>query len=122
MKKLIMGVFDFMNRLFGYGRPTFDTVGCDEFEQGMQQDGVQLVDVRTDSEFGAGTIDGALHIDYLQPGFIDKAADLLDPARPVYVFCRSGHRSANAAKQLVKQGFTVVNLAGGYNAWVEEGK
>lgn len=122
MKKLIMGVFAFMNRLFGYSNQKFETVDCDTFESGMQQDGVQLVDVRTESEHKAGTLDGAIHIDYLQPDFADKAAAQLDPTRPVYVFCRSGHRSANAAKLLVKRGFTVVNLDGGYNAWTEAGK
>lgn len=117
-----MAVFGFMNRLFGYGSHEFETVGCDDFESGMQQDGVQLVDVRTELEYEDGTLEGAVNIDYLQTHFIDNALVQLDVSRPVYVFCRSGHRSANAAKLLIKQGFTVVNLEGGYIAWTEAGK
>lgn len=117
-----MGVFSFMNRLFGYKSSAFATVGCDAFESGMQQDGVQLVDVRTASEYADGTLDGAINIDYLQEDFANQAIEQLDPARAVYVFCRSGHRSANAAKILTKNGFDVVNMAGGFIAWTAAGK
>lgn len=122
MKKLIMAVFGFMNHLFGYRSADFQTVGCDAFESGMQQDGVQLVDVRTPSEYADGTLERAINIDYLQEDFASRASDLLDPSRPVYIFCRSGHRSANAAKILAKLGYTLVNLDGGYNAWTAEAK
>lgn len=122
MKNIIMAVFAFMNRLFGYHSEQFETIDCDAFESRMQQDGVQLVDVRTAAEYAAGTLEGAVNIDYLQPDFISKSQGQLDLQRPVYLFCRSGHRSANAAKLLAKRGFTVVNLAGGYNAWIEAKK
>lgn len=122
MKKLIMAVFGFMNRLFGYHSSSFETVDCDAFERGMQQDGVQLVDVRTAAEYQEGTLEGAVNIDYLQPDFAEKAAEQLDASRVVYIFCRSGHRSANAAKILAKQGYALVNLDGGYIAWTAAGK
>ena len=35
----------------------------------------------------------------------------------IVTVCRSGHRSAMAAQQLVKAGYTVKNLAGGMMAW-----
>lgn len=117
-----MAVFDFMNHLFGYSTPSFETVDCDAFESGMQQDGAQLVDVRTNSEYNAGTIEGAVNIDYLQEDFADRAVGQLDTLRPVYVFCRSGHRSANAAKILAKHGFATVNLDGGFIAWTANEK
>lgn len=117
-----MAVFDFMNRLFGYSTQKVTTVDSDEFERGMQQDGVQLVDVRQTTEYASGTLEGAINIDYLQPDFIEKALEVLDIANPVYVFCRSGHRSANAAKLLAKNGFVVVNLDGGWLAWTSQNK
>ena len=78
----------------------------------------QVVDVRYPNEWQAGHIDGAVHIpgDYI----FDRVGEL-DPARPVVTVCRSGSRSAEAAKDLASEGFDVENLEGGIDAWVAEG-
>jgi hydroxyacylglutathione hydrolase len=42
--------------------------------------------------------------------------------RPVVVHCKGGGRSAIAASLLAANGFgNVVNLAGGYDQWADEG-
>jgi rhodanese-related sulfurtransferase len=78
----------------------------------------QVVDVRYPNEWEAGHIDGAVHIpgDYL----FDRVGEL-DPTRPVVTVCRSGSRSAEAAKELAGEGFDVQNLEGGIEAWVADG-
>jgi rhodanese-related sulfurtransferase len=78
----------------------------------------QVVDVRHPNEWAAGHIEGALHIpgDYI----FDRVGEL-DPTRPVVTVCRSGSRSAEAAKELAGEGFDVQNLNGGMDAWVSEG-
>ncbi len=81
--------------------------------------GVQLVDVRTASEYAENHLEGALNIDAQQSTFLEQAKGQLDAARPVAVYCRSGRRSAAAAKQLAAEGFQVTNLKGGILAWQE---
>jgi rhodanese-related sulfurtransferase len=78
----------------------------------------QVVDVRYPNEWEAGHIDGAVHIpgDYI----FDRVGEL-DLTRPVVTVCRSGNRSAEAAKDLAREGFDVQNLEGGIDAWVAEG-
>ena len=78
----------------------------------------QVVDVRYPNEWEAGHIDGAVHIpgDYV----FDRVGEL-DATRPVVAVCRSGNRSAEAAKDLASEGFDVQNLEGGIDAWVAEG-
>lgn len=78
----------------------------------------QVVDVRYPNEWEAGHIDGAVHIpgDYI----FDRAGEL-DPSRPVVTVCRSGSRSAEAARDLASEGFDVQNLEGGMDAWVANG-
>lgn len=78
----------------------------------------QVVDVRYPNEWEAGHIDGALHIplDYV----FDRAEEL-DRSRPVVTVCRSGSRSAEAAKDLASEGFEAHNLDGGMEGWVSGG-
>jgi len=46
-----------------------------------------------------------------------------DLATPLAVYCRSGNMSAPAVKDLAAMGYTdVVELDGGYDAWVQAGK
>lgn len=79
-----------------------------------------LLDVRTDREFAMGHIRGAAQIDFYRDYFREELAKL-DPNAPVYVYCRSGNRSGQAAKMMKSMGFkTVYNLEGGIGAWARK--
>ncbi len=79
-----------------------------------------LLDVRTDREFAMGHIRGAAQIDFYRDDFQEELAKL-DPNVPVYVYCRSGNRSGQAAKMMKSMRFkTVYNLEGGFGAWARE--
>lgn len=78
---------------------------------------VTLVDVRTAEEYAEGHIPDALNIDVLQDDFTQKATARLPKERRVAVYCRSGKRSLKAAALLVKAGYKVVNLKGGWLEW-----
>lgn len=85
--------------------------------------GDQLLDVRTQEEWDQGHLKGAKRVSIAEEGFVDKAKAVLDPKKPVVVYCRSGNRSAKATKLLREAGFTtVLDLAGGIIAWEKEGK
>ena len=88
-----------------------------EFYDFIQSKKVQLVDVRTPEEFNEGHIKGAVNICVTCDGFNSKVSSL-DKSKPVYVYCRSGHRSGNATKILSKIGFEEVHdMDGGILAW-----
>tara|TARA_B100001250_G_C19259431_1_gene554301 strand:+ start:193 stop:588 length:396 start_codon:yes stop_codon:yes gene_type:complete len=83
---------------------TFQTVQSD-----METKGALLIDVRTEGEYTAGHITGAqlLPLQTLQTGVTPEVAS--DTA--IYVYCRSGNRSAQATELLKEAGFTnVVDL------------
>lgn len=92
------------------------------FAKYLSNDSVQLVDVRTPEEFEEGHIAGARNINVFDSDFVDEAEKALDKSRPVAVYCRSGKRSADAARELTENGFNVTNLEGGILAWKEEHK
>ena len=84
--------------------------------------GAQLVDVRTKEEWDEGHLKGAALATVTEEGFIEKAAGMLDPEKPVLVYCQSGKRSAAATQKLRAAGFTVHDLEGGIAAWKAAGK
>lgn len=83
---------------------------------------VQLVDVRTPAEYAEGYIGKAINIDIKQESFDTEALRLLDPNKPIAVYCRSGARSAMAVERLRHIGFhtTIYNLIGGYLAYAAQ--
>lgn len=100
----------------------FATVGVNEFQMMIDDGVVQLLDVRTADEFNEGHIAGAVMADVNEDDFLQQAMAVLEPDRPVAVYCRSGRRSARAASMLANQGFRVTNLDGGVLAWQDAGK
>lgn len=75
-----------------------------------------LIDVRTPQEYEQGHIPTALSI----PNYEIKAsAPSRIPEKDsfIIVYCRSGARSANAARTLISLGYTNVHDMGGITSW-----
>ena len=81
-------------------------------------DDFDLIDVREPHEWDAGHIAGAL---LLPLGTLDTAMTTRDAFREIVVMCRSGGRSADAARRLRAAGVArVSSLAGGILRWDAE--
>jgi rhodanese-related sulfurtransferase len=80
-----------------------------------------LVDVREDSEWAKDHVTGAIH---LGKGIIERDAEqsLPDPAAEIVLYCGGGYRSALAADNLQKMGYTnIYSMDGGIRVWREKG-
>lgn len=84
----------------------------------MLDDGAILVDVRTSQEWNAGHAPVARHIPL---DTLDRRAGSLAAGTAVVTICRSGARSAQAARLLAAQGLTVASVKGGMAAWQRSG-
>ena len=98
----------------GKSNDDFKNVSADEFEGFIGNEQIQIVD--------EGHIPGSLNINVLDESFSANADELLNPEQTIAVYCKSGRRSRNAAKILVKKGFKVYNLDKGFDNWKELGK
>lgn len=87
------------------------------FERAIQNADVQLVDVRTESEYKEEHIPGAILIDIRKDDFDEQVTKLLIPGKPVAVYCRGGVRSRKATERLLLKGFQVYNLDKGFTQW-----
>jgi len=80
-----------------------------------------ILDVRTPEEFQGGHLQDAVNMNIYDSDFDSRAAKL-DRKSPVFVYCKAGGRSADAAERLNKMGFTsIYDLKGGFMAWSAAG-
>jgi rhodanese-related sulfurtransferase len=80
-----------------------------------------FVDVREDDEFAVDRAAGARHVGR---GVLERDVEELIPEKdaPIVLYCGGGFRSALAADNLQKMGYTnVVSMDGGIRAWREAG-
>lgn len=79
-----------------------------------------LVDVREESEYAKDHLPGAVH---MGKGVIERDVEqkVPDPATPLILYCGGGFRSALAADNLQKMGYTnVISMDGGIREWREK--
>ena len=80
-----------------------------------------LIDVREESEYAKDHLPGSLH---LGKGIIERdiEARVPDLDAPMVLYCGGGFRSALAADNLQKMGYThVLSMDGGIREWREKG-
>lgn len=82
-------------------------------------DALQVIDVRTPSEWKTGHVPGARHI--FLPELRDNLGDL-DRQRPIAAYCDSGYRASIATSIFKQEGFAhVSNVPGSWQAWEKAG-
>lgn len=75
-----------------------------------------FLDVRTSGEWASGHVQGAVHIPLQE--LSSRHAELDNyKNKDIIVYCHSGNRSSSATQLLVKKGFKVKNMTGGYMSW-----
>ncbi len=88
-----------------------DSISTSELEAKLKEP-IQLLDVRTPTEFRRGHIKNAKNVPLTEIGSYTPATK-----ETLYVICHSGVRSKMAAKKLKKKGYDVINVRGGMSAW-----
>jgi rhodanese-related sulfurtransferase len=81
----------------------------------------RLIDVREDNEWQQGHASGAEH---MGRGIIERDIEARVPnhTTELILYCGGGYRSALAADNLQRMGYTnVYSMAGGWKAWQESG-
>ncbi len=77
---------------------------------------IDLIDVREPHEFEAGHIAGSRNIAL---GELTARSDEISRERKIVFYCRSGSRSAMATDAFTEAGYDARNMEGGMISWVE---
>lgn len=83
------------------------------------QEDFTIIDVRTESEYESGHVKNSINIplNILEKEILDRYPD---KGEKLYLYCRSGNRSAQAARLLVSNGYFNVYDFGGIIDWPYE--
>ncbi len=91
------------------------TIEPDEVQELLaKNEKIVILDVRQQHEYRSGHIKGAQHIPLME---LNKRIHELRKDSTIVTVCHSGRRSAQAAKLLQREGFTVRNMVGGMMRW-----
>ncbi|MCT4611747.1 MAG: rhodanese-like domain-containing protein [Clostridia bacterium] len=94
----------------------YTSIEQDKAKEMMDNEDVIILDVRTEEEYNSGYIKDAMLLPLSD--IEDKAEDLFkDKKEKILVYCRSGNRSKEASKVLVKLGYENIYEFGGINTW-----
>ena len=132
LKRILPLLLVLMIMLAGCGKSDADTPS-NTYEKITMSEGLArmesdenyiLLDVRRADEFEAGHIPGAVNLPNEEIG-TEEIPSLPDKAQTIYIYCRSGNRSKQAADKLLALGYTNLIEFGGiidYTGELEYGK
>lgn len=99
---------------------TYQQVSMEEAVEWMKRENDYIIlDVRTQQEYEEKHIPGAILVPNETIG-TEEIPELPDKEQMIFVYCRSGNRSKQAAEKLAKLGYTNIIEFGGINDWTGE--
>ena len=109
-------------KIGGADEVTYTQITMEEAKQIFESDvdgSYIILDVRRADEFAEGHIPGAINVANESIGAEDPE-ELPDKEQVIYVYCRSGNRSKQAAEKLAALGYTNIIEFGGIIDWTGE--
>jgi len=105
-------------------KPQYTDISIGQGKEMIDRGEVFILDVRTPEEYAAGHINGStlLAVQDIPAQELDNRLKEIPKDRKILVYCRTGHRSTQASKILVENGFAeVYNMQGGITEWNKAG-
>ena len=98
------------------GASNYIDIGVERAHEMLAKNHAQIIllDVRTEGEYSAECIPGAINIPLSD---LETRIAELDKPKMIIVYCQSGGRSGTASETLAQHDFFVYNMEGGINAW-----
>lgn len=83
-----------------------------------QQTERQVIDIRSIQSYNNNHIPGAKNIP--RDKLLNEPQKYLNRYEIYYIYCQSGIRSKDTCRQLLRLGYKVININGGYESWMLE--
>ena len=76
----------------------------------------RIIDIRDNYKYSLGSIPGSINVPYLF--LVTNPSNYMNKKEKYYLLCDSGRTSYRCCLELVDYGYDVVNVDGGYNAYL----
>lgn len=123
MKQLSLGAIAILLIVFSFSAHAQETpsfiknVNATTFKDLVDAGKGIILDVRTPEEIAQGYINNSSSINFYDENFVEKI-NLIPKNKEIYVYCKAGGRSSQAAEILKQNGFkSIYNLEGGFTQW-----
>jgi len=88
-------------------------------EELLKKDNINIIDIRSIEKYNDKHIDGSKNIPMIL--LLKDPSKYLEFDKTYYVYCQKGINSIKVCRELNKKGYKVVNVIGGYEAWILKG-
>lgn len=82
----------------------------------LEKNNLNIIDIRSIEKYNDNHIDGAKNIPMIF--LLKEPAKYLEYNKIYYIYCQKGINSLKVCMELTKKGYQVVNIIGGYEAWL----
>jgi rhodanese-related sulfurtransferase len=77
---------------------------------------INIIDIRSIEKYNSRHIPNSMNISYEK--ILTSYNKYLDKNKEYYIYCQKGIQSRKLCQILKNNGFNVINITGGYEAWV----
>ncbi|SFD12286.1 rhodanese-like domain-containing protein [Clostridium uliginosum] len=100
--------------MFGFKKNDGKVINVNDIDNLIEN--IELIDIRETYEYKGGSLKTAKNIPMGE--LLNEPNKYLNKHKKYYIMCQSGGRSARTCSSLTKQGFDVINVAGGMGSYV----
>jgi rhodanese-related sulfurtransferase len=100
--------------MFGFLKNNENVINVNDMDDLLGK--VELIDIRESYEYKGGSLKSAKNIPMGE--LLNDPDKYLNKDKKYYIMCQSGGRSSRTCSSLTKQGFDVINVAGGMGSYV----
>ena len=110
----------FYTLLVFFQSPIVQDISKDDVLDLLEDESIDIIDLRTDEEFIKGSIKYSYNIDFQKREFIDNL-NSLDKEKSYIIYCQSGNRSEKASLIMKSLGFKLIyHYKEGYQDWIKD--
>lgn len=91
----------------------FESISVNDLKK---MNNINLIDVRDVEKYNNGYIMNAVNIPAQQ--LLSRTERYLDRGKKYYIYCQKGIQSRKVCQILSTNGYSVVNVSGGYESWI----
>lgn len=95
-------------------------ISIKDFISKSSKERLNIIDIRDEYSYSLNHIPNSINVNKIS--LLQQPNKYLDKIKTYYIYCSAGHNSGIVTTRLNNLGYKVINISGGYNSYIKEGK